>query len=311
MQRRAPIRGSLQQLSINTRITRTTALGHPAPLHLANYQIPTFLANVRCTPSTSRSGTRTHPLALCTLRRSTRMVSFADLIQSTSFTSWLGIKIRQTRCPTIGGHIMASPCNMAAHHFSKPGHPLRPPRLLLPSRQPPNNWQHYSLLFGPQAVSQPTSPTSTPSDPAPALTAPGTTATSNMPLEQLRQLAITLRDLSFSNWTLWPLWAAPILDLLLMRYGIFRSKKTPFDAVCVCVWNIWTDVKLLPSVFVIHSFYSHLAGGMRPSCKRMPTKLCMMVEAESDQLCVPAFSISIFVRFSAQSHSDRLSWEPE
>ena len=36
---------------------------------------------------------------------------------------------------------------------------------------------------------------------------------------------------------------------------------------------------------------------MRPSCKRMPTKLCMMVEAESDQLCVPAISISIFATF--------------
>ena len=34
---------------------------------------------------------------------------------------------------------------------------------------------------------------------------------------------------------------------------------------------------------------------MRPSCKRMPTKLCMMVEAESDQLCVPAFTIPVFV----------------
>ena len=56
-----------------------------------------------------------------------------------------------------------------------------------------------TLLFGPQAASQSTSPTSTSSDPAPALTAPGTAATSNMPLEQLRQLVITLRDLSSSN----------------------------------------------------------------------------------------------------------------
>ena len=76
-----------QQLSINTRITRTTALGHPILLHLTSYQTPTFLANVRCTPSTSRSGTRTHPLVLCTLWRSTGMVSFADSIRSTSFTS--------------------------------------------------------------------------------------------------------------------------------------------------------------------------------------------------------------------------------
>ena len=33
---------------------------------------------------------------------------------------------------------------------------------------------------------------------------------------------------------------------------------------------------------------SNLAGGMRPSCKRMPTKLCMMVEAGADHPGVPA-----------------------
>jgi len=30
------------------------------------------------------------------------------------------------------------------------------------------------------------------------------------------------------------------------------------------------------------------AGGMRPSCKPMPTKLCMMVEAGADHPGVPA-----------------------
>ena len=35
-------------------------------------------------------------------------------------------------------------------------------------------------------------------------------------------------------------------------------------------------------------FFSFSAGGMRPSRKRMPTKLCVMVEARSDQPGVPA-----------------------
>ena len=79
----------------------------------------------------------------------------------------------------------------------------------------------------------------------------------------------------------------------------------------VCVWNIWRDVKLLTAAFTFHrlhvlyetwicwnfglsgwrfmSFlFRHTAGGMRPSCKRMPTKLCMMVEAGADHPGVPA-----------------------
>ena len=43
---------------------------------------------------------------------------------------------------------------------------------------------------------------------------------------------------------------------------------------------------------------------MRPSCTRMPTKRCMMVEAESDQLCVPAFSTSTL--FLLQWHGAKL-----
>ena len=55
----------------------------------------------------------------------------------------------------------------------------------------------------------------------------------------------------------------------------------------VCVWNIWIDVKLLSCFFK--------AGGMRLSRKRMPTKLCVTVEAQSDQLCVPAISTMTLV----------------
>ena len=50
------------------------------------------------------------------------------------------------------------------------------------------------LLFGPHAVAPPSSSASSGS--APSLTTQGTAATTNMPLEQLRQLAVTLRDLN-------------------------------------------------------------------------------------------------------------------
>ena len=54
-----------------------------------------------------------------------------------------------------------------------------------------------TLLFGPQAAAPPTSSASSGS--TPSLTAQGTTATANVPLDQLRQLALTLRDLSSSR----------------------------------------------------------------------------------------------------------------
>ena len=44
------------------------------------------------------------------------------------------------------------------------------------------------------------------------------------------------------------------------------------------------------SDFCRHYFISFQAGGTRPSCKRMPTKLCMMVEAGADHPGVPALS---------------------
>ena len=131
-----------------------------------------------------------------------------------------------------------------------------------PATIPAAAQQLATLLFGPHAVTPPTSSASSGS--APSLTAQGTTATANMPLDQLRQLALTLRDLSSSSWTLWPPWAAPMLDLLLAIYGLFRRKKTPLVGVCVCVcaWNIWTDVKLLP-LFLLVSFLLPICRGHR------------------------------------------------
>ena len=51
-----------------------------------------------------------------------------------------------TRCRTSGAPTTVFPYNMAAHHFSPPGHPLRQPLLLLLSPPPPTNWPVYYLV---------------------------------------------------------------------------------------------------------------------------------------------------------------------
>ena len=89
-------------------------------------------------------------------------------------------------------------------HHSLPmqhgGTPFQPtgtsPETAPPTIQAPA--QHLAtLLFGPHAVAPPSSSASSGS--APSLTTQGTAATTNMPLAQLRHLAVTLRDLSFSG----------------------------------------------------------------------------------------------------------------
>ena len=55
-------------------------------------------------------------------------------------------------------------------------------------------------------------------------------------------------------------------------------------SLCVCVSN--SVPKSDPQKISI-------AGGMRPSHKRMPTKLCVMVEAKTDHLGVPATKLNL------------------
>ena len=56
----------------------------------------------------------------------------------------------------------------------------------------------------------------------------------------------------------------------------------------VCVCNPWNHRDPF-GLFCFGFASDYTAGGMRPSRKRMPTKLCVMVEARSDQPGVPAF----------------------
>ena len=58
------------------------------------------------------------------------------------------------------------------------------------------------------------------------------------------------------------------------------SDKLCVDKLCECVEHLYRCKT--------SGFWQLSAGGMRPSCKRMPTKLCMMVEAGADHPGVPA-----------------------
>ena len=55
----------------------------------------------------------------------------------------------------------------------------------------------------------------------------------------------------------------------------------------VCVEHL-NRCKISIAFHLVFDLNFKLAGGMRLLRKRMPTKLCMTVEAQSDQLCVPA-----------------------
>ena len=61
-----------------------------------------------------------------------------------------------------------------------------------------------------------------------------------------------------------------------MWHSIVRN----ISSVCVC--SLWSHK-------VPFGLFPFSAGGMRPARKHTPTKLCVMVEARSDQPGVPAF----------------------
>ena len=69
-----------------------------------------------------------------------------------------------------------------------------------------------------------------------------------------------------------------------MRKHRQRKRVCDLSDVCVCVYPLESK----GSCRIAFDFL--IAGGTRPSRKRMPTKLCVMVEARSDQPGVPACS---------------------
>ena len=73
----------------------------------------------------------------------------------------------------------------------------------------------------------------------------------------------------------------PAIISILCIYTVFIGLAW---CVCVCVRvNCYNK-----RYYHVTSIFHEWAGGMRPSCKRMPTKLCMMVEARADHPGVPA-----------------------
>ena len=89
-----------------------------------------------------------------------------------------------------------------------------------------------------------------------------------------------------------------------IRFGPFALpraffRKKPRSTGCVCVWNIWTGVKLL-LVFLF-------AGGTGVTLVPVPTKTA---SCHSDIKRRRPFDVPAPFRFSEQYYSDRLSWEP-
>ena len=108
-----------------------------------------------------------------------------------------------------------------------------------------------------------------------------------------------------------PFWSYQARGILLrtaswhgLQIGLFENCRTkakscgcnsmfPMNWMCVCVEHL-NRCKT--------SCLFSTAGGTRPSRKRMPTKLCVTVEAQSDQLYVPAISkLVIILPFTLKS----------
>ena len=168
---RAPIRGFLLRPTIHTMTTHTMAHGHPAPTPLGSYLLPILLANVRYTPSTSRSGTRTPERSLYIeeinqngfLRRFDPEYFFHKLTgdqhqanqMSDYWRSHYGLPLKHGGTPFQPTWTSSTPTPAAAQQLA-------------------------GLLFGNQAAAQLTSSTATSSDSLLALTDLGTAATNNM-----------------------------------------------------------------------------------------------------------------------------------
>ena len=226
-----------------TIITQTTFLmdhGHQA-LHPGGNSLPLLTSgNVRYTPSSSRFGTRIAHLAPSTLRRSTNKELFANLIRSISFTSLQVIMYKPTRCQTIGVLIMAYLCN----HGGTPHHPTWASSTspTTPSTIPAAAKHLATLLFGAQAAER--------------LTAPGAPAVDHSPWHQcgwpsggtwpLSRPTSSPRDLPSRTEHSWltRLYKVSRLRLYFGPFAQLHIRKIPaWRGVCVCVWNIWIDVK--------------------------------------------------------------------
>ena len=91
------------------------------------------------------------------------------------------------------------------------------------------------------------------------------------------------------------------LRLVLAAVGQqLDSRHFILHDICVCVWNIWTDVKLLLRIST--------AGGTGVTLVPVPTKTA---SCHSDIKGRRPFDVPAPFHFSEQSHSDRLSSEPD
>ena len=100
----------------------------------------------------------------------------------------------------------------------------------------------------------------------------------------------------------WDFWGSHI-NSFESDHTLFRKRKNPADAGCVCVRNIWTDVKLLLLTQLI------LAWGQCTTDKHCTTKtLSARGDMESDQLHVPANHFNYFTGNGKRPSQEPQSW---
>ena len=70
------------------------------------------------------------------------------------------------------------------------------------------------------------------------------------------------------------LWFLPVVILCVVRTKENAALNIPFKTcACVCVWNVWIDVKLPTFLYCSFWISNFAAGGLEPICLPSPTKL--------------------------------------
>ena len=107
---------------------------------------------------------------------------------------------------------------------------------------------------------------------------------------------IQIPDAEFQDWSIWR-------RVLSRRRTSGQHTCQLFGRIpeCYAMFMLWVDVRVCVCEHLKRCKTSNLAGGMRPSCKRMPTKLCMMVEAGADHPGVPALPFQCFQQWDVAS----------
>ena len=101
----------------------------------------------------------------------------------------------------------------------------------------------------------------------------------------------------------WKCLCKGVCVLFLCLSGVCLCVSGVYLCVCLCVWNIWTNDKLLTSrftwsfaveVLLWNLIFWHSRGTWHAIRDHVQRSYLIVWDTEPDQLCVPAFSVPIF-----------------